>query len=256
MASYTTFTLLVLAGLCASAFSDSSPARIEDFPSTVQLETGFGRVWLQTCVGSVLTSRHVLTAAHCLVGTALTPRISRVRAGTSERGRGGDVWEVNSILRHPDYSFRSFEANVGIVRLQYALIFGAAIQQAAITAAGVNFPGNVPVTLAGWGRTGQENIWADRVLHSTQLYTVDNSACANIYGELKLPISVSENMICAAQLGTTGANFGVRDGGSPVFYDGILVGFVSFGSPLSKTEYPLVATAVSPYTNWIVDNAV
>ncbi|MDK0809124.1 serine protease, partial [Clostridium perfringens] len=256
MASYATFTLLVLAGFLASAYSSSSPARIEDYPSTVQLETGIGRVWLQTCVGSVLTSRHVLTAAHCLIGTALIPRISRVRAGTSERGRGGDVWEVNSVIRHPDYSLKAFEGNVGIVRLQTALWFGAAIQQARITASGVTFPANVPVTLAGWGRTSQEDLWADRDLHSTQLYTVDHSLCVEKYGDLKVPIAVTENMICAATLGTTGANFGVRDGGSPVFYDGILVGFVSFGSPLSATEYPLVATAASPYSDWIVENAV
>ncbi|KAJ8711583.1 hypothetical protein PYW08_008537 [Mythimna loreyi] len=245
------FTLLLVAG-CAAVFA--SPAKIEDFPSIVQVETGYGRVWLQTCVGTILTSRHVLTAAHCLVGTAVTPRVSRVRAGASERGRDGQIVAVDSAIRHPDYTFKKFDSNVGILRLYSYFTFSDKVARASIAAKGVVFPANVAVTIAGWGRTAQDVIWADRDLSSSRLYTTDHNACVTRYGDLPIPITITSNMICTAIPGTTGTHWGIRDGGSPVFYDNILVGFLSFGSPYGS-KFPLVATAVSPFSDWIVKEA-
>uniref|UniRef100_A0A2H1VIA8 SFRICE_004671 n=1 Tax=Spodoptera frugiperda TaxID=7108 RepID=A0A2H1VIA8_SPOFR len=248
-------TFILAAGLCVSAVLSASQASIEDFPSIAQIETGIGRVWLQTCIGTIITNFHVLTAAHCLVGTALTPRVSRVRVGAEERGRDGDVYAVQSIVRHPDYSFRSFDNNVGILRLQAALTFSSKVQMARITASGLVFPANVPVVLANWGRTAQDVIWSDRDLYSAQLFTVEHSACVERYGSLLLPIEVTDNMVCVSSAAAAGTHFGVRDGGAPIFYDGILVGFVSFGSPYGE-KFPVVATGVSPYSDWIVANAV
>ncbi|KAJ8709006.1 hypothetical protein PYW07_008832 [Mythimna separata] len=245
------FTLLLVAG-CAAVLAN--PAKIEDFPSIVQVETGYGRVWLQTCVGTILTSRHVLTAAHCLVGTALTPKMSRVRAGAGERGRDGQIVDVDSAIRHPDYTFKRFDSNVGIIRLAAYFSFSDKVARATIVASGVVFPANVAVTVASWGRTAQDVIWADRDLTSTRLYTTDNKACAARYADLPIPITITSNMICTAIPGTTGTHWGIRDGGSPVFYDGILVGFLSFGSPYGE-KFPLVATSVSSFTDWIVENA-
>ena len=97
-------------------------------------------------------------------------------------------------------------------------------------------------------------IWSDRDLTSSRLYTSDHAACVAKYGDLPVPIKVTDNMICATIPGTSGTHWGVRDGGAPVFYDGILVGFLSFGSPYGE-NFPLVATAVSPFSEWIVENA-
>ena len=85
--------------------------------------------------------------------SAVDARISRVRAGASERGRGGQIVAAESAIRHPDYSFKQFDSNVGIIRLQSYLVFGDSVRQATISAGGVVFPANVPVTIASWGRT-------------------------------------------------------------------------------------------------------
>lgn len=69
-------------------------------------------------------------------------------------------------------------------------------------------------------------------------------------------INVSSDNICAAVPETGGRDSDFRDIGAPIFYDGILVGIVSWGNPLGNQEFPVVATAVSSYTDWIVANAV
>ncbi|CAH0677513.1 unnamed protein product [Spodoptera exigua] len=249
------YALLLVAALSANEVFSASQTSIEDVPNMAQLETGTGVAWLQTCVGSIITNLHILTAAHCLLGAAIEPRTSRVRVGAEERGRGGYVYAVQSFVRHPTYSNTHFDGNVALVRIQGSLTFDSKVQPARFAAPGLVFPPNVPVNVVNWGRTAQDTIWSDRNLYSSLLYTVDHKACAEKYASLSpVSIKVTDNMFCVREPGTLGTNFGVRDGGAPLFYNGVQVGFVTIGSPIGE-DFPLVVTAVSPYTNWIVETA-
>ncbi|KAH9644499.1 hypothetical protein HF086_006032 [Spodoptera exigua] len=226
--------LLLVAALSTNEVFSASQTSIEDVPNMAQLETGTGVAWLQT---------------------AIEPRTSRVRVGAEERGRGGYVYAVQSFVRHPTYSNTHFDGNVALVRIQGSLTFDSKVQPARFAAPGLVFPPNVPVNVVNWGRTAQDTIWSDRNLYSSLLYTVDHKACAEKYASLSpVSIKVTDNMFCVREPGNLGTNFGVRDGGAPLFYNGVQVGFVTIGSPIGE-DFPLVVTAVSPYTNWIVETA-
>lgn len=67
---------------------------------------------------------------------------------------------------------------------------------------------------------------------------------------------ITENMICAgAPDGGRGACSG--DAGGPLYYDNngalIVVGIISFQEGCGNATFPSVNTAVSPFTNWIID---
>ncbi|CAH0596158.1 unnamed protein product [Chrysodeixis includens] len=301
MVSLAAWSVLLLAGLSAVAAS-GSPAVIEQFPSTVQIEIGYRHAWVQYCVGNLITGRHVLTVAHCTSGPVFDPRILRVRAGATYRGRDGVVNGVDSVKNHPNFNIRKgFTYDASIIRVDGYFYASPAINTVSIAAPGVYFPDNVPVTVAAWGRTTQDQLWADRELRSNILYTVNRHTCQERYTLNEFPIDlpdsipipqlpelpdlpieipdlpitipdlpesipivipddffpislpITETMLCTRLPNEDGQNLGIRDGGSPLFYQNILVGMVSFGLPVGNSR-PLVATDVSHLSNWIVQN--
>lgn len=101
----------------------------------------------------------------------------------------------------------------------------------------------------------QQNVlWTDRKLYSADLVTTDHDACVAKYQEPLIPFTVTDNHICLRIPGTDSSNWGLRDAGTPVFENGTLVAFITYGT-LAGVDYPLVATAVSPFRSWIDINS-
>lgn len=98
---------------------------------------------------------------------------------------------------------------------------------------------------------------ASPVLRDVTIYSVNNDWCRERYTELPSPGIVTENMICAGILGEGGRDACQGDSGGPLYYDSngnlIIVGVVSWGHQCANGSYPGVSTAVSPYTNWIIE---
>ncbi|XP_075984837.1 trypsin, alkaline C-like [Anticarsia gemmatalis] len=245
----------LLAGLtCVLALGEQ--ATIAEFPSIVQVEDRVGAIWLQQCVGSVLTSYHILSAASCFSDVQYSARNRRVRAGTSYRGVDGLVREVYAVYNHPTYATPGMgqDGDISVVRLTTPLTLGATIEQASILGEGIYLPPGLEVTLAGWGTTAEGGLVGDEHLYSLDLVTIDDDRCLETYLGASTPHTITENMFCTG-LATGGRDLDSRDAGAPLFYSGVTVGVVSFGVSRGEDQYPVVATAIGSYTNWIVDTA-
>jgi trypsin len=71
------------------------------------------------CGGSILSSHWVITAAHCLVGA--DPSQVRVYAGSNVRFTGTQIRQASKLILHPRYSVRTFENDIGLIRLAQPL---------------------------------------------------------------------------------------------------------------------------------------
>ncbi|CAD0204667.1 unnamed protein product [Chrysodeixis includens] len=250
------WAVILLAGFSCTSAKLGSPAKIEDFPSVVQVENIAATIWLQQCVGSVLTSYHVLSAASCFSGVGYNANTRRIRAGTSTRGYGGSVVEVYHVYIHPSYGQGvGNDGDIAVVRLNGYLQLGGNIQQASILGEGIQLPVALPVTLVGWGTTAEGGLIGNNDLYSIDLATVYEGKCLYDYQNSDRPQVITENMICAGLPGVGGRDLDTRDAGAPIFYSGVTVGVVSFGQSYADDKYPVVSTSVGSYTAWIVEKA-
>ncbi|XP_026736005.1 trypsin CFT-1-like [Trichoplusia ni] len=250
------WAVILLAGLSCTSAELGSPAKIEDFPSVVQVENVAATIWLQQCVGSVLTSYHILSAANCFSGVGYNANTRRIRAGTSTRGYGGSVVEVYHVYIHPSYGQGvGNDGDIAVVRLDGSLKLGDTIQQASILGQGIQLPVALPVTLVGWGTTTEGGLIGNNDLYSLELATVYEGKCLHEYQNAEKPEIITENMVCAGLSTIGGRDLDSRDSGAPLFYSGVTVGVVSFGKSYSDDQYPIVSTSVGSYTSWIVETA-
>lgn len=90
-------------------------------------------------------------------------------------------------------------------------------------------------------------------LRDVQIFTINRQLCRQRYASLSRPQTISDNMICAGILDVGGKDACQGDSGGPLYYGDILIGIVSFGQSCADPRFPGVSTAVSSYTNWIVD---
>lgn len=80
------------------------------------------REWMHNCGGSIVTARHVVTAAHCLKNQP-TDGLS-VWAGTTKlNGADGTRLLVASYIIHPDYVELN-RSDIGIIRTSEPFVFG------------------------------------------------------------------------------------------------------------------------------------
>ncbi|XP_063624849.1 trypsin, alkaline C-like [Cydia splendana] len=240
-----------------------NPTTIQDYPWIVQSETLgiITGVWSQSCAANVLTTRYVLTAAHCYAGVLYSPNLRRIRAGSTYRNTGGVISYVESAINHPTYRHLfGYDGDISVVRLIESLMYTPVVQQTTVAAPETVLPANVPVIHAGWGTTEHQGA-ASSVLQDVTIYTINTELCAERYLTLNPPQVVTENMICAGLLDVGGRDACQGDSGGPLYYKDatgltVLVGIVSWGHGCANETFPGVSTNVAKYTNWIVETAV
>lgn len=117
-------TLLVAFGVIANAWCANDSAVIErEFPYQISLqeEWPFFNDWSHICGGSIVTTRHVVTAAHCL--EPFYPSGLSIFAGNTDlNGRIGKRFMVESFIVHPDYEYL-VSSDIGILTTETPIEF-------------------------------------------------------------------------------------------------------------------------------------
>ena len=144
------------------------------------------------CGGTLISSTHVLTAAHCTQSDASSIRVilGEHNIADSDFNRV----DVAEIINHPDYNSATTDNDYAILRLASPVTFTNEVSPACLPADLSNTFAGVLATVTGWGTLSSGGS-QPTVLQEVDVTVTTNAVCNNAYG------SITANMICAADSG-------------------------------------------------------
>lgn len=233
-------------------------ATVEEFPSLAYIEAHQGKSGF-SCTGTVVASRVVLTAAHCIEDLergGITPAKDYALAtGTTTPSKAlrENIFHVLETHVYPGFDPGGLLGDAGILILDRP----TAAPPIALAGSGdaVLYEGGVPVQLAGWGVTRANAANAPESLRATSMVVQKPLTCEqktrndrpNYSPALQmctLDVPAKKSGGCFGDSG--GPAIGQRADGTPVE-----LGVISTGGAFCTTKLPNVLTRVDVISAWV-----
>ncbi|KAL0116153.1 hypothetical protein PUN28_011186 [Cardiocondyla obscurior] len=213
------------------------------------------------CGGTLISSQHVLTAAHCVNNIQEKVPIE-VRVGSEDLKSIGDDAQripITNVITHPQFK-RSVNYNdVAILKLSTPVRTTSNIRPICIQTKSLDTMDtetNATFIVIGWGATDFGEDGSTKLLRTPSLSLVDRESCSKSYNNFgKLPRGLDESMLCVIDTNVTRRSDACQgDSGGPLLMltgpSQSIVGITAFGQSCGGST-PGVYTAVYSYLEWI-----
>lgn len=224
-----------------------------EWPWQVSLQIrGTGHV----CGASVISSRWLVTAAHCVQddGQLKYSRPDQWEAylGLLTQGQT-NKWTIKrnlkQIVPHPDYNADTYDNDIALLELESDVELNQNIWPICLPSSSYDFPVGKSVWITGWGAT-REGGFAATILQKAEVRIINETVCDTL-----MEGQITPRMLCAGVLkggvdacqGDSGGPLSSTEAQGRVF----LAGVVSWGDGCARKNKPGIYTRVTKYRDWI-----
>jgi trypsin len=199
------------------------------------------------CGATIITEKHVLTAAHCcfvIETEQIKPSEAAVVTGNLQLGDRTNLKQVKNVFVHDYYDYVTMNYDIAILEiLDTFKPWTNNIRPIDLNKKHIN---SGTCIVSGWGTTLAGRNYMNNELMYAEVPIVDFEVCKFSYSSEN--INLYKNKICA---GIAGKDSCQGDSGGPLVCSGTLTGLVSFGIDCAHENFPGVYTDVAKYLNWI-----
>ncbi|XP_053957248.1 uncharacterized protein LOC128862566 isoform X3 [Anastrepha ludens] len=216
---------------------------------------GRGGISSHWCGAVLISSRHLLTAAHCLAGYPKGAYLIRLGdhyaniAESSEIDSFIENWYVHEKFRDSTH----MNNDIALIVLKTPVKFNDYIQPVCLPNKGATLTENRKCTISGWGSIKSGVSTPSNILRAAELPILSDEVCKqpHVYGA-----SLTEGMFCAGYMDESVDACDGDSGGPLICHDEdgeTLHGIISWGQHCGYANKPGVYVRVEKYVDWIMD---
>uniref|UniRef100_A0A4W6EIF8 Inactive serine protease PAMR1 n=1 Tax=Lates calcarifer TaxID=8187 RepID=A0A4W6EIF8_LATCA len=228
--------------------------------------------WQLVCSGALVNQRSVVVAAHCVteLGKVYPVDAAKIKVVVGKHYRddhrdskGLQHLRVASIVVHPNYDPNILDSDMAVVKLLDKARIGEKVLPLCFSEnQGVEVTSGQGL-VTGWSLLPDSSLGADERARVGIVHLADVVPCEQQYARNGVPVSVTDNMLCASQKPDYGpSNICPSDTGGILVIPGEskglwrILGLVSFGYDQGECDPDLytVYTHVANFKDWIESN--
>uniref|UniRef100_A0A8D2LVC1 Acrosin n=1 Tax=Varanus komodoensis TaxID=61221 RepID=A0A8D2LVC1_VARKO len=228
------------------------------WPWLVSIQIPSRKGFQHVCGGSLISSRWVVTAAHCFLNKKFLEHWKLVIGATQLSQPGPDAQErtIKNLVEHEQYSLRTHLNDIALMELSHPVNCSDYIQPACLPSTDLELSSLTHCYVSGWGvtdTTSEQPTQTADILQEAKVNIIPLETCnSTTWYNTK----IHYNNICAGHeqggidscQGDSGGPLMCRESRSERFW---VVGATSWGSGCANARKPGIYTSTQHFLDWI-----